>query len=130
MGAWGTLPFENDAALDWVAELESDGIPAIRGALQRAAGSEYLDADDASAAVGAAATVAAARGAYRTALPPEVSAWIESHQEEVTSDLVNLSERALDEVMKSELQELWEETEELDAWTQSVEAIRSVLTSR
>lgn len=29
MGAWGVLPFENDAALDWVGELESEGASAI-----------------------------------------------------------------------------------------------------
>lgn len=62
MGAWGHGSFQNDCALDWLAELEAGGIEAIREALQPSA-HEYIEVDDASNAIAAAVEiVAAARG--------------------------------------------------------------------
>ncbi len=60
MGTWGALPFENDAALDWLADLERRGTVAIDEALGDVTGREAADSDEASEAVAAAATVAAA----------------------------------------------------------------------
>lgn len=59
MGAWGTGPFDNDDAGDWVFELEDDGVSAVRTALDLPAEST---ADCDAAAVAAAAVVALAQG--------------------------------------------------------------------
>ena len=53
VGAWGAGSFENDAALDWVAELEAaDGPEVLDRALRRVteAGDGYLEVDDGAAA--------------------------------------------------------------------------------
>ena len=49
MGAWGAKAFENDSALDWFAELEANGVTALRSILSRVADTaedDYLDVDD------------------------------------------------------------------------------------
>lgn len=45
MGAWGAGPFDNDAALDWVWELdESSDLGVVRGAITRVTeDAGYLD---------------------------------------------------------------------------------------
>jgi hypothetical protein len=40
VGTWGAQRFDNDDALDWLAELETDGEAAIRAALEPVAGAE------------------------------------------------------------------------------------------
>lgn len=127
MGAWGIGPFENDAALDWIGDLESDGVGAIDRALARTSGSDYADTDDASAAVAAAVIVAAGRGQYAADLPEEVAAWLQGHAREISVALIEQARGALRAVMTSELQELWAETDELDAWEQTIERINSGL---
>jgi hypothetical protein len=125
MGAWGLGAFENDAALDWVAELESRGVEAIEAALS--ARTSGVDVDGASAAVAAAAVVAAARGHYGRSLPGDVAAWLGEHAVEVPVALSEGARRALDVVVTSELHELWAETDELSEWMDTIEEIRSGL---
>jgi hypothetical protein len=65
MGAWGDGAFQNDAALDWLATLEAQGVEPLRAALASVAGTSeerYLDVDDGSIAIAAATVVACARG--------------------------------------------------------------------
>jgi hypothetical protein len=52
MGTWGEKPFENDAALDWLAELEEGGAGGLR---------ELLTAEEEKAAARALRAFAAAR---------------------------------------------------------------------
>lgn len=115
MGAWDYGPFDNDHAADWCATLHH-AEPADRPALLRAAftgtisTSEYLDNDDACAAVAAAAVVAAA-------LPggtPITSAYAPSFLTEggalaIDDDVPALAVRALERVLAgdSEWVELW-----------------------
>lgn len=129
MGAWGVLPFENDAALDWVDELEGEGASAIDDALARASESYDTDADDAAAIVAASATLAAARSGYKRPVPDEVSAWIASHADVVEKAAIDRARVALDAVMASELATLWRESGEFAAWTETIEEIRLALAS-
>jgi hypothetical protein len=122
MGAWGYGSFENDTALDWVAELEAtNDLGLVERAISEVIHSDgYLDADLGCIALAAAEVVAATKGKPAQDLPGEASAWIQTHQLIATQDLVQASLAAVDRVRNdedSELKELWEEDEEnLTEW--------------
>ncbi|HEY2947993.1 MAG TPA: DUF4259 domain-containing protein [Micromonosporaceae bacterium] len=133
MGAWGSGPFDNDVAWDLVASLEASG-PAgwasgIRRAVETAADKGgYLDYDDGSAAVAAAAMLALSRGPVEGLselnLPhiPDVG-------ELRSPDLRQLAVRALDRVVgkDSEWRGLWDDSAERDDALAAVTRIRSAL---
>ena len=101
MGAWGTGSFENDAALDWLPELEeADGPDVLDRTLRRVteAGDDYLEVDEGAAAIAAAEVVAALLGAPAPDLPDEVRAWVEVHTGPLAPalpDLAPLTRQAL-----------------------------------
>src|SRR2546430_16610875 len=62
-GAWGDGNFENDDALDWVADCVKSATPVpVSAAIDGAVRSKYIEAPEGSAAVAAAEVVAAALG--------------------------------------------------------------------
>lgn len=118
MGTWGSGPFENDHAADWVQDLEdADDLALALDALERVRGSQYVDADDASTAIAAAEVVAAVGGRPHADLPEDVRRWV------ATSDITvnpEHSEEAAAAVARirgedSELAELWAE-DDPSAW--------------
>lgn len=118
MGAWGLGAFENDAALDWSAELaKSDGLIAVIDALKPAM-AEAVDIDVGERALAAAEVVAAARGSGdRSRLPDSVNAFLAAREDEVTAALVQLARKAVRRVATaSELREMWLATEHAEAW--------------
>jgi len=112
MGAWGTGSFENDEALDWVAELEeSRGLKLVKAALRDVvdAGDGYLEANVASRGLAAAEVVAGLNDAPGDDLPEEVENWIEEQRGRGV-DLSALALEALARLRtKSELWDLWHE---------------------
>ncbi len=125
MGAWGDKPFENDAALDWLGELEEHGVEAIRETLSGVAetdGAEYLDVDDGSAAIAAAEIVAAALDGGRAALPKRAVAWLRSSASEIKSSDRERARRAVERVLapESELRGLWDDAGSESGWHASV----------
>lgn len=121
MGAWGTGSFENDAAVDWLNELEhSDGLNPVTEALAFVANldlDEYLEVDEASAAVAAAEIVAALHGHPTYNLPERAQEWLAAHRFEVARDPVNLAVKAVSRVKAdSELKELWDESPDVSDW--------------
>jgi hypothetical protein len=57
MGAWGEKAFQNDSALDWLAEFEGRGVVMLRKTLSRVADvpvDDYLDVDDGTCSIAAA----------------------------------------------------------------------------
>jgi len=101
MGAWGEKAFENDAALDWVATLDDEGLSAIHAILSHVADaddSEYLDVDDGAAAIAAAEVVAAARHGHDR-LNEEAKAWLSASASEVGDDEITLARRAVERVL-------------------------------
>jgi hypothetical protein len=122
VGTWGAGSFDNDAVLDWLAELDGGGVKAVRDALDVAADAdpdEYLEVDDAQAALGAAEIVAAACGAGddRIAELEEVVAWLASHRAELRDADRAAAQRAVQRVLDaSELQELWDEGDPDNEW--------------
>lgn len=123
MGAWGSEPFANDDASDWVYELEeTDDLTAVRAALGAVGDAEHVELPEGSAAIAAAEVVAAAAGSGRPDLPPEVTDWLTT-----TNVLPTLADRdlALRAVRRnrsadSELAELWEEADD-PSWSQEVQ---------
>jgi len=131
MGAWGLGPFDNDTAADWAADLD-DASSAERPALIREAltaaleADEYLDADDASIAVAAAAVVAALQDggpALDEGYGPTVGSL---HLE---PELRGLAARAVARVLgeESEWRELWEEAGQLEDARSELDPILSAL---
>jgi hypothetical protein len=129
VGAWGAGVFENDSALDWVAELaERGGIEPVVEALERATASAdgYLDADDGSMALAAAEAVAASKGAPTDDLPAEVEAWAEANAAGIGAANVAASLAAVERVggTDSELADLWEESGSAGEWREHLESLR------
>jgi len=127
MGAWGEGIFENDAAGDWLDQLvESGKANAIDKALSFAIKAKpgYLEADEASAALAAVEVIAAARGHRHSDLPDEVKEWLAGSGYVPTAETVASGIRAAERVRDdSELEELWDEGDELAAWKRGVSSL-------
>lgn len=119
MGAWGVRNFENDEAMDWVAELEqSEDASVIEEALRFVAEGrdEYVEAPEACRALAAAEVVAALNGVGSPDLPDKIKQWISRHPVGDQS-LSRLALRAVKRVKTaSELKELWDESENVAEW--------------
>lgn len=121
MGAWGIKNFENDDALELVADMDDDGWPYILDAIENVIivpDDQYLDAHDCCRALAAMEYVAAVQGKPSSDLPEEAADWIKhKHTEALTPDTVADAICALKRITtNSELKELWEETGEFDDW--------------
>jgi len=77
---WGTKPFENDAAVTWIADLKASGADSIVSALKRVneEKSGPVPSDVCSTAIAAASVVAAARDGSMDLLDPDALAWLQS----------------------------------------------------
>lgn len=105
MGAWGYGSFENDDALDWLAEL--DDVSQLDEALDSVIehGDGYIEADDGWIAIAAGEMVAALNGHGSDALPEETLNWASGRPKP-----------GVDQVLASgELSELWGEDPQNDA---------------
>jgi hypothetical protein len=122
MGAWGIGTFENDDALDFVAELTAiEDLDFLRSLVEEVLyqkGSN-LDPGLSAQALVAGEIIAALRG-HPGALPEDVLTWI-ARRKPASQELRLLAHSAVLQVLnKSELRELWAETEEFDAWRAAV----------
>jgi hypothetical protein len=134
MGAWGSDSFDNDDAMNWLAELEAEGLPAVGGAIQAVIelAPEYLEASICSAGLAAAEVIAALRGRPSASLPSEVQSWVGVVASEPGGDpgkkLVDNARRAVDLIAtNSELRELWAGSNESEKWRQSVADLQARL---
>src|SRR5215218_9260762 len=110
MGAWGLESFENDDAMDWVAELQREGLPATGGAIQAVIElmDDYLEAPVCSEGLAAAEVLAALRGRPAASLPDEVFEWVRRYPGDPGPELTRNAQLAVDAIVrKSELRELW-----------------------
>lgn len=129
MGAWGLGVFDNDDALDWVAELEEGADVSL---LQESLNIEclvgdYVDLADANRAMAAAEVVAALSGAGRDDLPETVQEWV-GQQPEVQADLVVMALAAIERIKAhSELKELWEQSDAASQWQAVVDDLEGRL---
>jgi len=128
MGAWGEKAFENDSALDWLNDLEAEGVDALRHILESVAETDeqdYLDVDDGAAAIAAAEIVAAARGRGRDRLTKPAIAWLDANAGELGEDDLIVAAGAVERVVagNSELRELWEEGGSDSPWHADVRTL-------
>jgi hypothetical protein len=130
MGAWGLESFENDDAMDWVAELEREGLPATGGAIQAVLelADDYLEAPVCSEGLAAAEVLAALRGCPAANLPGEVVEWVHRYPGDPGAELIRNAQIAVAAILRnSELRELWEESGEFGGWQKSVTDLQSRL---
>jgi hypothetical protein len=122
MGAWGVGSFDNDDALDWLADFTANDFRLIDRTLAAVAALlpvDELDAPEACEVLAAAECVAAAGGYPAATLPDEVSDWLTNNQPiHLKPDYVTMAQKAVARVLaQSELRDLWAETDEYGAWT-------------
>ena len=131
MGAWGHLPFDNDATNDWAYGLDDvDDLSLVESAFEEleAVGDDYLDQDVACEALGACEVLARLRGqpGYTNAYTEKVDQWVAARSIVVPPSLQKRASAAIDRILgdESELRELWEEGDEGPAWRAAVEDLR------
>ena len=131
MGAWDIGSFDNDAALDWVYELEkatdfSILADAFETVIDQKGSSP--DAADCSIALCAAEVVAGLLDTPASDLPDEVLEWVED-KPEPSATLIKIALKALNVILEdSELKELWLETDEYQDWFDNVTILIENLT--
>lgn len=133
MSALGTGPFENDGGLDLCDELKEAGALEAYDILRSSLiyvrdldQGEYLEKDEAEAAVAAAAIVAARK------VGDDATLGSRGLREIVPMDLKDLAPIAAGALVRvvaanSELNELWSETRESDEWHSGVERLVDIL---
>jgi hypothetical protein len=131
VGAWGSGPFENDDASDWVWELEDDTdgtvlVDAFTEVLELP-DDEYIEAPECSNAIAAAEIVVSARGSRTAGLPTEATAWLDAHAAVIDDRIAGLATAAVRRIAAdSELKELWEEAND-SSWAEGVASLQARL---
>ena len=130
MGSWGIEIFEEDYALDWLADLCEHDDP-------KEFFEECLDIDDCdleliecSGVLGTCAMIDGLLNGSKRTLPSEAKEWLQSHKSLAVKRLLKSAIRGLDAVLddQSEACELWKENEELyPKWRRSTLALRKML---
>ena len=132
MGAWGTGNFDNDTALDWVFELEEvNDLSLIEKTINAVFDDDYIDSDIGCEALIAIETIARLIGNFGkdNSYAEDLDSWVKSHNLDVNNELMARGKKALDLIVseKSELYELWEETEDFDTWKNEIDDLRARL---
>lgn len=115
MGAWGIKPFENDAASDWFHKILNNSNNEIFKITFKIENEDYIEVDKASIIVAASEILAKIINKSKT-LPNQIKNQIfeTANLEKLAKDAI----KALNFVQsdKSELNELWQETDDYDIW--------------
>jgi hypothetical protein len=134
MGTWSVDAFGNDDAADWAHELEqAEGLGSVQEAIDAvlSVGDEYLEAPEASIALAAAEVLARLCGnpGEKNSYTEVIDRWVEGAQLKPTVELLDKAQAAIARILaeNSELKELWEDSDEYDAWQESVDNLRTRL---
>ncbi|MCA9971940.1 MAG: DUF4259 domain-containing protein [Anaerolineales bacterium] len=133
MGTWGVGTFENDVALDWLFDFGENDFRLIDRTLAGVAAltaRDELDVIEASEVLAAAECVAAAGGYPLAEVPEELREWLEANVPiALKPDYVVMARTAVARVrQQSELQQLWDDTDEAEAWHTAVADLQHRLT--
>jgi hypothetical protein len=130
MGAWDATAFGNDDAADMLVDLLEHSSPReyLAQILAHARETGYLEAPEGSQMVAVAAIVAASKNKEVVAVPENAASWIDANE----SMLRPLAATALEAISrvrgeKSELRELWQESEEFPNWIADLDKISAAL---
>jgi hypothetical protein len=129
MGTWAVDAFGNDYAQDWAQDLhEIKNMDAVENTLDHALdNADALDAPFAAEALVAIEVLARVRGrGARTEDSALVDDWVAQRPQKPRPDLEEKARRAIALILsdKSELRELWADSEHYDAWLAAVEELR------
>ena len=123
MGTWGPGSFENDDALDWIAELaesSDDGpiVDALNTVIDQA--DESPEAPDCAVAIAAVEVVAAWMGEPSDDCPEEVEAWVEGRPAP-SATMISQARYVTEAISEnSGLKDLWKESDEFESWKMSI----------
>jgi hypothetical protein len=132
VGAWGVGAFENDAALDWAAELEDtrDWAPVREALALTAASDRVVDGEDPEASVAAAAVVALGidRSLVESVELPEGVGPFLDEADPPPADLVALAVASLDCILRpdGDLRARWD-SDGAAAWEADITRWRGAL---
>ena len=141
MGTWAVDAFGNDFALDWAQDLqESKDLFFIEDTLNNVLSpdsADYLEAPFAAEGLAAIEVLARLYGKpgekdekdEKDENTKDVDAWVEEVGKKATkrrTDLIEKSQRAIEHILseRSELRELWEDSEHYAEWRASVEELK------
>jgi hypothetical protein len=126
MGAWSHEPIGNDDALDFLDDLSAEpSWTLVRAAFLPTQNDDYLEAPEASAAVAAAAVVSAARAGREI---DEQYPGLVGKLGTMPPDLPQITIAALTKVgAGSELDELWSDSEDYEAWRATLSQLENEL---
>src|SRR6185369_3020631 len=130
MGAWGHRVFENDGAMDFAGSVvDGGGIGAIEEIFDRVlgVGGDYLESSDAEEALMAAEIVARIKGkpGAQATYFNDVDGWIAKARPSVSAVLADKAKRVVTRIQgeNSEMVELWQESDEFEAWKAEVSGL-------
>ena len=133
MGAWGSGPFDNDDAMDWVWELEGATgdarlVAAFEAVVEAGVG-ESFDVTEGATAIAAASVLAGALDGTTDGLPEEAVAYLERWVADPEPELISLAIAAVDRTSGagSEVADLWDESEDATTWRGSIAQLRGRL---
>jgi hypothetical protein len=131
VGTWFVDSFGNDDACDWADGLEEvHDLSLIEDTLNAvlAFGNEYIEAPESTAAIAAIEVLARLQGNWgeRSAYSMSVDMWVEEHKLQPSSALVQKAHLVIERILSdnSELNELWQEGEDYQAWLAAVAELK------
>jgi hypothetical protein len=132
MGTWAVDSFGNDDACDWTYELEKvSDLSPVEEALNvvLSSGEEGVGAYEATEAIAAIEVIARLQGNWgkRSAYSEGLDNWVEANKIRPSTALVQKAHLAIDLILaeNSELNELWQEAEDYEAWVDSVNELKN-----
>jgi hypothetical protein len=135
MGTWAVGAFGNDFALDWAQDLqESKDLFFIEDTLNNvlsADSANYLEAPFGAEGLAAIEVLARLYGkpGEQDEDSAEVDVWVAevSKKAKRRTDLIDKSLRAIEHILseRSELRELWQDSDEYDNWRASVDDLKA-----
>lgn len=137
MGTWDIGAFDNDMAADWCGELD-DADPAKRPQMIADALSavvdelEYIDNDEASVAIAAAAIVASQPPRRLVIDSPYAPEFLRTGDDlKLSDDLPMLASRALERITgdESEWRDLWSDSGQYEEALAEIDAIQAALST-
>ena len=136
MGAWSHEPFGNDTAADWAYGLEeAKDLSYIEEALNKVleCGTEYLEAPEAEEALAAIEVIAKliGKGTQSDAYTESVDTWVSASNLKPQPSLLKKAQQVINRIIanESELLELWQESDDSEAWRASISQLQAVVSS-
>jgi len=132
MGTWAIDAFGNDDACDWTYELEKvNDLSLVEAALDVVinSGEEGVESSEATEAIAAIEVIARLQGNWgkRSAYSERLDKWVENNKIQPSTDLVQKAHLAIACILSdnSELNELWQETEDYEDWLASITDLKN-----